>query len=138
MTRLTALITAILLSACTAPELPEGERINGIDWKLMALNGLPYPFDVSLRLDGDRLSGVLPCNAYSGGRDGTPPAFAATDLEVTEMACADQERRMAEAEYMSILPRLMTVERDGNQLRLTGPDAVLSFERREARGDEVF
>ncbi|WBU64501.1 META domain-containing protein [Paracoccus aerodenitrificans] len=127
----------ILLTACSAG-LPPEERLDGIDWKLMQVNSMPWVYDVSLRLDGDRLSGVLPCNAYSGARAGTAPAFGALDLEVTEMACADPGRVEAEAEYLAHLARAIAIEREGGLMILTGPDTELIFEPREARGDEVF
>ncbi|WP_176805084.1 META domain-containing protein [Paracoccus isoporae] len=138
MIRLTALAAMLALGACAARDVAEADRIDGIDWKLISVNGLAYPYDVSLRLDGDRLSGVLPCNAYSGQRGGAAPSFTASGLDVTEMACADPQRRRAEAEYLALLPRLTSIARDGDGLRMTGPDATLSFARREARGDEVF
>lgn len=138
MTRLTWLATAALLSACTAATVPEGERIDGIDWKMTRLNGLPWGHDVSLRIDGDRLTGVLPCNVYSGAQTGTPPAFGARALSVTELSCADPARQRAEAEYLALLPRAEVIERDGNRLVLSGPDLQMTFEPREARGDDVF
>ncbi|WBU57160.1 META domain-containing protein [Paracoccus sediminicola] len=138
MTRLTTLVFTGLLAACQAPALPEAERIDGIDWKLTQLNGLPFAQDVSLRLDGDRLSGVLPCNAYSGARAGTAPAFGAQEIATTELACADPVRQQAEAEYLALLPRAEVIERDGSRLVLSGPGLQMIFEPREARGDEVF
>lgn len=74
------LAAVAVLAGCAAPELPEAQRIDGIDWILTEVNGLPWQGDASLHLDGDRLTGVGPCNAYSGRRGGTAPAFAVTDL----------------------------------------------------------
>ena len=86
-----------VLAGCTAPDLPEAQRIDGIDWILTEVNGLPWQGDASLHLEGDRLTGVGPCNAYSGRREGTAPAFAVTGLGATALACADPARTQAEA-----------------------------------------
>ncbi len=138
MTRRLAAIAALLLAACNADTIPESERLDGVDWKLMAVNGAPWLQDVTLRLDGDRLTGVLPCNAYSGARAGTAPAFGALEVETTEMACTNPERRRAEAEYLALLSQAQVVERRGRSLVLTGPGVQMIFQTREARGDEIF
>ena len=134
-----ATCAALMLAGCTAPATPEAEAIDGIDWKLMAAGGLPYGFDVSLRLDGDRLTGIGPCNVYSAARAGSPPDFSATAITATEMACAAPARQRAESDYLAALGRADRIAREGAGLVLTGPDGLrLDFERREARGDEVF
>ena len=133
-----AIMALALLGGCSAAAVPEGQRIDGIDWMLVAMNGMPWPHDASLRIDGGRLSGVGPCNAYSGAQPATPPGFAATGLTWTEMACADPARQRAETEYLAALPRADAMRRDGGALVLTGPGVHLVFERREARGDEIF
>ncbi|WBU60803.1 META domain-containing protein [Paracoccus albus] len=138
MTQILRFVAFALLAGCTAPALPEDERIDGIDWILTEVNGLPWVQDVSLRLDDDRLTGVGPCNAYSGRREGTAPAFGALDLSSTSMACADAARMQAEAEYLNMLRQAISVRRDHGQLVLNGPGLMMVFERREARGDEVF
>ncbi|MDO5527779.1 MAG: META domain-containing protein [Paracoccus sp. (in: a-proteobacteria)] len=128
----------IALAACAAPELDEAEIIDGVDWKLMAVGGVPYHFDVSLRLDGARLTGIGPCNVYSGNVTSSPPDFAVSEIGATEMAC-EPGRMRAESDYFAALSRADRIARDGRGLVLTGPNALrLDFERREARGDQVF
>lgn len=136
--KLPTIIAALLLAACSAPALPDDQRIDGIDWILVEANGMPWLDNVSLRLDGDRLSGVGPCNAYSGRREGTAPAFGASDLGATRMACDEPRRIQAEAEYLDMLNRAEVIERDGSRLVLGGGGIQMVFEQREARGDEVF
>lgn len=137
--KLTLNIAAVaLLAGCGAPALPEDQRIDGIDWILTEVNGAPWLHDVSLRLDGDRLTGISPCNAYSARRGGTAPAFGVSELNATMMACADPARMQAEAEYLDLLPRATAIRRDHGRMVLTGPDVMMVFEKREARGDEVF
>lgn len=138
MTPIFRFVALALLAGCAAPALPEDERIDGIDWILSEVNGLPWVHDVSLRLDDNRLTGVGPCNAYSGRREGTAPAFGALDLSSTLMACADPARMQAEAEYLNMLQQAISVRLDHGQLVLNGPGLMMVFERREARGDEVF
>ena len=86
----------------------------------------------------DRLTGVGPCNAYSGRREGTAPAFAVTGLGATALACADPARTQAEAEYLAMLPKASAIRRDQGQLVLTGPGLIMAFDKREARGDDIF
>ena len=127
-----------VLAGCTAPDLPEAQRTDGIDWILTEVNGLPWQGDASLHLDGDRLTGVGPCNAYSGRREGTAPAFAVTGLGATALACADPARTQAKAEYLAMLPKASAIRRDQGQLVLTGPGLIMVFDKREARGDDIF
>ncbi|MDO5603546.1 MAG: META domain-containing protein [Paracoccus sp. (in: a-proteobacteria)] len=131
-------VTTLLALAACAAEIPEGQRIDGIDWRLVEMDGAPWFDDVSLRIDGDRLSGVAPCNAYSGAQAATAPGFAAREIGVTRMACADPARNRAEALYISRLAGIEAMRRDGPRLVLTGPGTAMVFERREARRDEVF
>ncbi|NHF74730.1 META domain-containing protein [Paracoccus xiamenensis] len=132
------LIPLAFLTACGPPELPETQRINGIDWILVEMDGLPWGADASLRIDGDRLTGVGPCNVYSGAQAATPPGFSAQGLNATLMACADPLRSQAEARYLGHLARAEAIRRDRSRLILTGPGVEMIFEQREARGDEVF
>ena len=127
-----------VLAGCTAPDLPEAQRTDGIDWILTEVNGLPWQGDASLHLEGDRLTGVGPCNAYSGRREGTAPAFAVTGLGATALGCADPARTQAEAEYLAMLPKASAIRRDQGQLVLTGPGLIMVFDKREARGDDIF
>ncbi|MFD1797691.1 META domain-containing protein [Paracoccus aurantiacus] len=133
-----AILALLLLGACGSPDIPDRQRLDGVDWKLMEVNGLPWLHDVSLRLDGDRLTGIGPCNAYSGRRAGTAPAFGALELNATDMPCASPIRQRAEAEYLTMLPRATEIRRDHSRMVLRGPGLMMVFDRREARGDEVF
>lgn len=125
-------------AACTAPALPEAQRIDGIDWLLTEVNGLPWGHDASLYLERDRLTGVGPCNAYSGQRDGTAPAFRASALNATRLACRDPARMAAETEYLAMLPHANAIRRDHGKLVLSGPGLIMVFDKREARGDDIF
>ena len=104
------LLALFLLAACGPPELPKGQRINGIDWILVGMDGLPWGADVSLRIDGDRLTGVGPCNAYSAAQAASPPGFSAQGLDVTALPCDDPLRNRAEAEYLHRLAQALGLE----------------------------
>ncbi|MFV0291858.1 MAG: META domain-containing protein [Paracoccus sp. (in: a-proteobacteria)] len=132
------IVPLIFLAACAYTQLPEDQRIDGIDWKLTEMDGLPWPDDVSLRINGNRLTGVGPCNAYSGRQVATIPSFSITNLHWTNMPCADPQRKQAEGLYNQQLMHVEWIRRDGARLILTGSGANLIFEMREARGDEVF
>ena len=132
------LLALVLLTACNTPELPKGQRINGIDWILVGMDGLPWGADVTLRIDGDRLTGVGPCNAYSAAQAASPPGFSAQGLDVTALPCDDPLRNRAEAEYLDHLKRAEAMRRERSRLILTGSGVELIFEQREARGDDVF
>lgn len=131
------LLLLALLTGCAAA-VPEAGRLDGIDWKLVEVNGAPYGHDVSLRIDGDRLSGIAPCNAYSGAQDAKAPAFAARRIGSTRMACANPARAKAEAEYLALLPKATQISRDRAGMVLAGPGLNMRFVQREARGDEVL
>jgi len=128
----------LLLAGCTAPAVPEGQRIDGIDWILVDMNGLPWGQDATLRIDGDRLTGIGPCNAYSGAQAASPPGFAARAIAATALPCADLDRNRAEREYLDQLGRAEAMRRDRARLVLSGPGVEMVFAKREARGDEVF
>ncbi len=128
----------VLLAGCSAPTLPEEQQIDGVEWILSEVNGLPWQHDVSMRLDDDRVSGVGPCNAYSGTREGQPPALKVGALGSTRMACLDSARMQAEAEYLDLLSKTNAIRRDHSRLVLTGPGISMVFDKREAKGNEVF
>ncbi|MFV0409189.1 MAG: META domain-containing protein [Paracoccus sp. (in: a-proteobacteria)] len=140
MTKKAAIIALAVaaLAGCTAPGIPEAQRIDGIDWKLVQLDGLPREHDVSLRIDGDRLTGIGPCNAYAAAQAATAPGFSAQRLSWTDMPCTDPGRQTAEMLYANRLMRVESMQRDRATLVLSGPYTQMIFERREARGDEVF
>lgn len=132
------LIALLLLAGCTTPAVPEAQRIDGIDWILVEMDGLPWGHDASLRIDGDRLTGIGPCNAYSGAQAASPPGFSAQDIKATALPCADPARSAAEADYLDRLSQAQAMQRDRARLRLTGPGVDMIFAKREARGDDVF
>lgn len=96
-------LTLFLLGGCATG--PGGGQMSGRDWRAANLNGVPVLPNsaVTLRLDGERVSGSAGCNLYSGTyRLMSKEGIDFTTLTTTRRACTpelmDQERR-----FLSIL-----------------------------------
>jgi heat shock protein HslJ len=134
---LAALGMTIALSACgaTAPTPTGGGVVDATgDWQLSAgtVDGGPFPIvkdsPITMTVNGTQIGGRAACNAYGGEIviDGGRVKFGLTSM--TEMAC--QEPIMAaEAAYLAALARIAGATRDGDTLRLTGPNVELDFDR---------
>ena len=127
------------LAGCTAPEppvfgepsgpaAPEGAwLLPGTVWRLVALDGRPYPARFVARLGEDgRIRGEGPCNAFTADYAGRWPdvRFAVT---ATERACPELDAETAAFERLAAVERA-AVGVDG--LTLSAPDGnSLRFER---------
>lgn len=113
-----------------------GTNIEG-SWTLVMLVAegdmvIPLPEDatIDLQIDGSEVGGTAACNSYGGsveiGEDGS---FVTGDLFQTEMACEPPELMEMETRYLTALDAATAWVIEDGQLTLTGPDAVLVFER---------
>jgi heat shock protein HslJ len=113
-----------------------GTDIQG-SWTLVMLveegdMAIPLPEDatIDLRIDDSEVGGTAACNSYGGsveiGEDGS---FVASDLFQTEMACEPPELMEMETRYLTALDAATAWMIEDGRLTLTGPDAVLVFER---------
>jgi heat shock protein HslJ len=91
---------------------------------------LPENATIDLQIDGSEVSGTAACNQFGGsveiGEDGS---FAGSDLFQTEMACEPPELMEMETRYLTALGAATSWVIEDEELTLTGPDAVLVYER---------
>jgi len=118
MTRLPALLTALLLSA--APALAEDPPITGTEWTLLAIDGKKVTAAATLTLAEDgKIAGQAPCNRYFTANTAALPALALDTIGATKMACEALE---AEAAYFGALRAMTEAQVHDGHLILTGPD----------------
>jgi heat shock protein HslJ len=136
---LAALATpALSLPAATEDRMPPAHidpaRIDPGPWRLVALDGAPFPARATLTQPGPgRIAGAAPCNRYTGPLRAGPPGFAAGPLAVTRMYCEGVME--AEAAFLATLEAMTAAEVAGDSLRLTGPEGrSLTFQRDPAAG----
>ena len=84
-------------------------------------------YRITLDIEGGRVVGKSACNTYGGNIDTTGDSLRFDGLGGTEMGCARPVMRSEEA-YLDALTVADTIEREGDTLTLTGPDAQLLFE----------
>lgn len=85
MRRIVGLV-ALMLSSCS----PSGERPDGIDWQLLAIDGVMVePATTAIfRIEADgSISGKGPCNSYRAQNTATLPDFRLDRLQATRAAC---------------------------------------------------
>ena len=125
-------IAAILLSACggTPSEQP---KLEGVTWKLTAINGEPPMAGTqpTLQFDGDQVSGNAGCNSFGGGVEIKGDKIGFSALFNTEMFCMEPDGVMdQESTYLQMLGNAVTFELGGGVLTIvTGPGQSLTFER---------
>jgi heat shock protein HslJ len=135
-------LVAMLSAACgpepassgpsTDPPTATVPNLAGSTWRLVAIDGaVPAPGpDVTLRFEGDRVSGQGPCNGFGAALaiDAQPGRIAFGDLVSTKRACVDQARGALENSWFEAL-RLVTTAAFEDPARLVlsggGHDVVL-------------
>ncbi len=55
-------LAALALAACVSPAVSGG--IEGTEWHLIGIEGMPVSFRATLQIEGDRASGQAPCNRW--------------------------------------------------------------------------
>jgi heat shock protein HslJ len=117
---------AVLLAGATmATANPSADM--AATWRLVALNGQPVAARVTLDLAvPGQVSGMAPCNRYSGRLDGIPPAFRPGPLRATKRACGDLALETAFFRALGAVRQAMTVQ---DRLLLTGDGVRLDFRR---------
>jgi heat shock protein HslJ len=131
-------VLSVFAAACGEPSEPRSgdpappTRYTGT-WKLTEGRGpdgdvpLIKGYRITLDIAGGRVAGRSACNTYGGRMDTKGDSVSLHGLGGTEMGCA-RPVMDSEATYLNALVVSDTIERDGNTLTLTGPDAELHFE----------
>ncbi|MBP7240659.1 META domain-containing protein [Amaricoccus sp.] len=131
-----ALTLALALAACapvTSDEPaggPAGWILPGTEWRLVELNGEPYPARLTATLTEDgRIAGQGPCNLFNADYEGHWPDLTFRPIATTRMACPELA---AETAAFAALAAVDHGENGADGLILTGPNQVrLRFERVE-------
>ena len=117
--RFPAALAALFVTAVAAP----AQDLTGIDWQLLALDGVPLAADVSatLRIDADgSIQGQAPCNSYGTTNTATLPDFRPGPIRATKMAC---DKLAEEVDFFIALSAMELATPEGETtLILTGAD----------------
>lgn len=115
MRRFLALVLAVM------PTLAPAQTIAGLDWQLLAIDGIRTDAQASLRIEDDgAISGQAPCNRWSVANGAVLPALALAGIRATRMACDRLDDEQAFFDALSVMTALQP-EGDSS-LILTGPD----------------
>ena len=96
---------------------------HGPDGEVQLVKG----YRITLDINGGSVVGKSACNTYGGRIDTAGDNLRLAGLGGTEMGCARSVMR-SETAYLNALAVADAIEREGNTLTLTGPDAQLLFE----------
>ena len=132
-----SLLVATTLAACGgsgATPTPSGASFDPEgSWQLVAANvaGPEVPIldehPITLTIEGSEINGTAACNSYGGRLTVSDGRLEIGDLGMTAMGC-EEPAMTAEAAYMSALSAVTSIEPDGEQLVLRGPEVELRFD----------
>ncbi|NHB75127.1 META domain-containing protein [Rhodobacter calidifons] len=116
--RLFPLLAAIAMTACTTADAQDA---TGIEWELLAIDGLVVDIPATLSVNAEgTLSGKAPCNRYMGRNQASLPDLKLGGVAATRMACDRLDDEQAFFTALSVMTRLDM--RGDDTLVLTGPD----------------
>jgi heat shock protein HslJ len=131
MTRFCFALTAALGLVACLPAGADGVPSDylAIEWKLVAINGQPFPAHATLDLaTAGKIAGQGPCNRFFAAYDGTLPEFRPGAIAATRMGCPDLAAEVAMFAALDQMTRADVVA--PVTLLLTGPDgASMEFVR---------
>ncbi|WP_333818035.1 META domain-containing protein [Tabrizicola sp.] len=120
------LCAALSLAACVSPAM-SGADIEGVDWRLVGMEGQKVGWSASIRFEGEKVGGKAPCNSWFGKNAADLPAVSIGMIGATRMACPDLT---AETLYFEALKAMQRAELDQGHLFLIGPEGrVMEFAR---------
>jgi len=99
------------------------QTLTGIDWQLLAIDGVVIEAEATLRIEEDgTIGGQAPCNRWSAMNGASLPALDIKAIRATRMAC---EKLAEEQTFFDALTQMtaMAMESEGEvRLILTGPN----------------
>ena len=108
MVRFLPLISLLTLLQCTGDETLTAYGGSDTTWALQEIDGQAAQTDFTLVFPAPgTLSGVGPCNTYSGIQTAPYPWFKAERIKVTERACPDLDE---EEKYLDTLSEMTLSE----------------------------
>lgn len=111
----------LVLALTLLPGMSSAQTITGIDWQLLAIDGVVTETQATLRIEADgTLAGAAPCNRWSSMNAATLPALELRGIRATRMACDKLDEEQA---FFDALSQMTSMAPDGeHNLVLTGPD----------------
>jgi heat shock protein HslJ len=112
---------SLVLGLCLTASASHADTITGIDWQLLAIDGVFFDAEATMRIGSDgTIQGRAPCNGWGTTNRAKLPALSIEGIRATKRAC---DKLDAEQAFFAALTRMTTLETDGRQnLILTGPD----------------
>jgi heat shock protein HslJ len=112
-----ATLFLVVLSGCWNDESVGAYGAADRVWILTELDGTPFTQTATLTFpESGTISGIAPCNTYSGEMTAPYPWFEAGNLAVTRMACPDLA---AETRFLAALSEMILSEIAGDFLILS-------------------
>jgi heat shock protein HslJ len=114
-------VLPLALALALIPAISPAETVTGIDWQLLAVDGVLTDARATLQLQPDGVvSGAAPCNRWSATNTAALPALSLGPIRATRMAC---DRLADEEAFFAALSVMTALEPKGSRtLVLTGPD----------------
>jgi heat shock protein HslJ len=128
-----------LMAACGGDRSPEPNWTAADmlgDWQLVSGQAgghdllVPPEQPITLTFDGSQMSGLAPCNSYSGEVNVVGQRLTVRDIFQTLRGCVGV-LETAERDYISALRSVTGFTVDGSALVLGGPQVLLRFQRIE-------
>ncbi|WP_299847026.1 META domain-containing protein [uncultured Roseovarius sp.] len=112
-----AVLALLALVNCRGDETVAQYGGADIEWKLITLNGDPFPARATLQLGPDgKITGQASCNRYFGTQTAPYPWFSVKNVGATRLACPALDQ---ETIYLTALSEMTLSEVAGDTLILS-------------------
>ena len=113
--------TLLALLLMVMPAMSKAEDLTGIDWLLVALDGVVFEAETTLHIEANgAIHGRAPCNRWSGTNRATLPKLDLGAIRSTRMACPQLTEEQA---FFTALAGMTDARLDGTgSLILSNPD----------------
>jgi len=113
-------LISLSLAACRGDETVSAYGAANIEWRLIELDGQPFPSTANLRFpEPGRIAGSAPCNTYGAVMQAPYPWFDVQQVSVTRMAC---DALALERQFLQTLQEMSLSEVSGATLILSNTD----------------
>lgn len=117
-----AVLALLALTQCSRDETVAAYGGADALWRVTELNGAPFPASATLQfVPGGDISGMAPCNSYTGQMTAPYPWFETRGLVATKRVCPELR---AETEFLNALSQATLSEVLADTLILTNPDGL--------------
>ncbi|MGL4238772.1 META domain-containing protein [Tabrizicola sp.] len=111
----------LVLALAMMPAMSTAQTITGKDWELLAIDGVFFDAQATMRIEPDgSITGKAPCNSWGTGNAAELPELAIKGIRATRRAC---DKLAEEQAFFDALALMTSAKMDGSRnLILTGPD----------------